>query len=130
MAAKVNLNDVVHVELNDFGRKILSRFYVNVPATKWAGYFQLHELMNIFGIQLEIGRQLPFATEISLEQNLDFSPESPAFDADLRRKREVLAEKIALKIAKDGIEIGIPSARMIGQWTKLVMQELESGTAG
>jgi len=78
---KLNINDVVHVQLTDAGRQELKRQYNELRETfpylsqndnrlvedeqGWSKW-QVHSLMNIFGHMMHNGGELPFSDNILL----------------------------------------------------------------
>ncbi|WP_306150718.1 hypothetical protein [Roseovarius sp. MMSF_3281] len=73
---KFNINDYVWVKLTKTGHKIHRKYWepysngnyqpAKVSIDGWSR-FQLHELMHIFGPEMRMGANLPFASEIILD---------------------------------------------------------------
>lgn len=101
MYKKFNINKSVKVKLTRHGIAVYKEHYANIGLTDVTiniddeGYskFQMHDLMSIFGSSMYMGGNLPFQTEILIE-------ESP-------RKEEVkkLEKEMTLSIGNGGIRM-------------------------
>ena len=74
----INMNDTVYIKLNDMGRNILRRNHDSLatispyrePREDADGYskWQLWELFQEFGIEVGIGFEIPFDTNIRIKE--------------------------------------------------------------
>ena len=64
----VNINNIVKVRLNDFGKKIHNEKYFYPARVDEQGYtsYQLWSFAHVFGPYLVLGMDLPFEAEVEI----------------------------------------------------------------
>lgn len=67
---KRNINDYVLVRLTDVGKEILRKKGFSLPKEDADGWskWQLWSLMNTFGEYTQLGKDVPFETEIEIPE--------------------------------------------------------------